>query len=100
MEHDPMAAILQKRGPASLTLQDAAAPDAAQVVGESRFDRDPAYQRFRLMGVEVVEDYMPARDRRITVHYALNMRQEIGRREGCGASSDNQESRCLILARV
>jgi hypothetical protein len=62
VKNNAMADIGKKCGPSFQGLENAAFAFDPQVNGQNRFIGDKAYQGFRLMRIEVVNDEMPLGD--------------------------------------
>lgn len=78
MKDDTMRWITQKCGPTLLGMQNPLHALPAQIIRDTRLGGDPAHQALRTMRIEVIDDDMPARHRRIAGHHGLDMRQKIG----------------------
>lgn len=62
------------------SMKDTAFAYDAQVIGNLRFLGDIAYQCFRLMDVQVVDDEVPPLDRRIRLDRLADVRRKVASR--------------------
>ena len=78
VQHDLVRPVMQKAGPAFHRLQESAlAFDAQRLESNLLALSDPAYQRCRLMDIQVVQHNMPLGGRRIAGNQALEVGQGI-----------------------
>ena len=78
VEDDAVAGVAQEGGAARLAGEDAGLALLAQVRGQARRLRDEAHQGLGLVGVEVVDDEVPARGGRVGRDDALDVGEEVG----------------------
>jgi hypothetical protein len=77
MEDNPMRGITQKLSPRRHRLQDPALAFDAQVGCDVRFLTNVAYQRLRLMDVEIVNDKVPTGGRQVGFNRAPNVIDKV-----------------------